>query len=231
MRYIGIDCSLNSTSICIESNSTNIRKYYLYINLDSKSITKLNKQFSVYLPNENIQILDNKTIINFLNEKYTFNFINRTKKKLPYNTKEQLDIIENNKIIDIVSNDLNIQHNDIIGIEGFSFGSSGKSFIDLIKFNQTLRLHLIKKLNDITQFNVFAPTTIKKIVGNGRFNKTQMLDTLLSSNHSNNTLLNHINLKDSNILFQGKNRKVRKPFDDIVDSFWIVKLLKNKYVC
>lgn len=100
-----------------------------------------------------------------------------------------------------------------IRIEGFSFGSKGNSFIDMISFNTFLKVKMIQKWGHVIK--VVSPKTIKKIfTGNGNASKCDMLRTFVLK--YNNSLVDEI--KNLGILKEGEF-KIPKPVDDLIDSF------------
>jgi hypothetical protein len=64
-------------------------------------------------------------------------------------------------------------------------------------------------------FNIYPPTTIKKFVGHGRYTKDDMVE----------------NFKNENVklAYQMKHNEIMatKPFDDLVDAYFICKKLKH----
>jgi hypothetical protein len=99
-----------------------------------------------------------------------------------------------------------------IRIEGFSFGSKGNSFIDLITFNTFLKVKLIQKFGHIIR--VVPPKTLKKAyTGNGNATKCDMLRTFMEK--SDCRLKKEI--EKMGIVKEGEFT-IPKPIDDLVDS-------------
>lgn len=230
MRLLGIDCSLNSTAICDWNDKKPTEyKYIIYGKYSDKEMEKLYQKFKL-LENVTIQFnqSNNKLEVSIKNESYIINQIDRDNIKNNYVLKEQTDLENNVNISNRIVKDLKLDFkNDevCIGLEGFSFASKGNTFIDLIKFNQSLRMSLYNFGIDIEKFNVYSPSTVKKFVGKGNYNKTQMCDNyILKKPHS---ILSKLVEFDETLVFQGAKRKVRKPFEDLVDAFWVNKKMYN----
>ena len=99
-----------------------------------------------------------------------------------------------------------------IRIEGFSFGSKGNSFIDMITFNTFLRVKLIQKFGHIIK--VISPKSIKKAyTGNGNASKCDMLRSFMEK--SDSKLKKEI--EKLNIVVEGEFN-ITKPLDDLVDA-------------
>ena len=110
---------------------------------------------------------------------------------------------------------------DFVGIEGFSYGSSGNSFIDIVGYGYAIRMSLIKKYGK-EKFSVFSPGNVKKTAGKGNANKELIMQFFMESTQKD--------LNDNEFwknLNSGKIDKSRKPVDDLVDSFYVQECTKN----
>ena len=97
-------------------------------------------------------------------------------------------------------------------IEGFSFGSKGNSFIDLIMFNTFLKAKIIRKWGHC--ITVVSPKSLKKMyTGNGNAGKCEMLRTYIEKSDS---------VFRDRLVQLGLNQegefKIPKPVDDLIDS-------------
>ena len=110
-----------------------------------------------------------------------------------------------------------------VALEGFSYGSKGNSFIDIIQYNTFLRKELIDKYS-IENLSVFQPSHVKKLAGKGNANKHYMAKAFQDD------VLNDKNLRSTKLWkwTQGKDFsiKIPKPIDDIIDAYFILKALK-----
>ena len=110
-----------------------------------------------------------------------------------------------------------------VALEGFSYGSTGNSFIDIIQYNTFLRSLL---LNAYRANNIYIvqPSHVKKLAGKGNANKHFMAkafqDDVLNDEHLRKTKLwNWCKDKDF-------SEKIPKPIDDMIDSYFIVNTIK-----
>lgn len=112
---------------------------------------------------------------------------------------------------------------DKIFMEGYSFGSKGNAFLDLVMFNSFLRLKLIQEFGQILQ--IVSPKSVKKhFCGNGNASKCDMIRHFLEQEQNSCTkqILKNI-VKD---IIQDKEKstfKIPKPIDDIVDAIAVIQ--------
>ena len=221
-NFIGIDASLKSTAISIYSN----KGEFLFN----------------YTTENNKYIKATANIINY----YQFEYLDNDN----YNLNEIARFHQYEIITDTIINDIlkHIDNNEksIISIEGYSYSSAVGPIIDLVTFSTILK----KKLFDFIKpqhFYILSPSTVKtqicKIVYNtfdkkrktyihpttlisgGKFEKRDMLITLLDSN---------IKTRIKDFLFENKDKllatkRISKPFDDLVDSILINNITMNKF--
>lgn len=110
-----------------------------------------------------------------------------------------------------------IEGNPQIYIEGFSFGSKGNSFIDLITFNTFLKVKMIQKWGHC--ISVISPKSLKKMyTGNGNAGKCDMLKTYIQNSSSpfRNKLV------EIGLDREGEFT-IPKPVDDLIDSIALVE--------
>ncbi len=216
MIDVGIDFSLNSPAVCIEDHNGK----YTFISFfnfggrlwDSK---KIPKAFQLHR-----DLSDNGTImaIPYNREVSSKDFLTRERQKL----NDGKNIAE--LIVNIIAT-LNGTQDARIGLEGFSYGSKGNSFIDIVQYNTFLRSMLLNAYG-AEKISVYQPSHVKKLAGKGNANKHYMIkafqDDVLGDKELRNTKL----WKWS----QGKDfsEKIPKPLDDLVDSYFIVKCLQQK---
>ena len=113
-----------------------------------------------------------------------------------------------------------IDDSDVVGIEGYSFGSKGQGLTSIHESTGLMKYKLWKR--DIL-FNVFAPKLIKKFASdNGNANKPKMLEA--ANKFFKIDLMKYYNIKAND-----------KVIYDIVDSIWICKYIydevkNNKFI-
>ncbi len=110
---------------------------------------------------------------------------------------------------------------DFVGIEGFSYGSSGNSFIDIVGYGYAIRMALVRKYG-AEKFSVFSPGNVKKTAGKGNANKEKIMEFFMES--TDQDLMNNEFWKN---LSQGVIDRIKKPVDDLVDSYYVQETAKN----
>lgn len=214
MVYVGIDFSLNSPGVCIRKPCGEY-KFITFFNYGNRIWGgKTPKSFQVHK-----ELIDNSIIDGVI---YT-----RTIDNKEFIEKERQKIIDADSISDLIVGvlslstfDGNTPIDDIkICLEGFSYGSKGNSFIDIILYNSILR----KKLKDMFGINniyIYQPSAVKKLAGKGNANKHYMIkafqENVLNDTHLVNTKLwNWIKDKDY-------SETIPKPIDDLIDAYFIL---------
>lgn len=115
-----------------------------------------------------------------------------------------------------------------VNLEGYSFNSRSSSFIDLITYQTVLRYLLF--VNQI-EFEIFSPMTIKKTAGKGNYSKTEMFLSFLREGETNEKLFNSVfyqNILEPTVLEKvQKKNSIAKPFEDLIDGFFVLKTIKK----
>ena len=139
MNIIGIDPSITSTGLCVNGKLFN----YSY---EDKAYTKKG-EFTKWFA-------DCESYMNF-----RFHYQARFNS---YIEEQVHKLIQHKKVVDSIMKDIynNIDLNEdtIVGIEGYSYGSSTSSIIDLVQFGTLIRSELIKLTTDII---IISPSTLK----------------------------------------------------------------------
>jgi hypothetical protein len=216
MINIGIDFSLNSPGSCIETADGQY-KFITFFNYGNRiwdeEGKKIPKAFSVHK-----ELIDDEAILGF---PYTRDVT--SKEFLP---RERQKLYDAGNISSLMINVFSTLFNDdkvSIGLEGFSYGSKGNSFIDIIQYNTFLRKELIDKYS-VEKLSIFQPSHVKKVAGKGNGNKHFMIKAFQDD------VLNDKNLRSTKLWKWCKGKdfsiKIPKPLDDLVDSYFIVQTLK-----
>jgi hypothetical protein len=211
MNLIGIDFSMTSTAVCIYTG-----KEYIY-NVISRDWNSKSKAKTWNLHN----ILTENKIINLHTWEY--------KKKDNYIDKESLKIPHaeylSNEIFSIIEPYI---MDSQIAIEGPSYNSIGNSFIDLLQYNTIFRTLFYKQYNG-KEMLVVPPTQVKKCIGKGNSNKTEIFLLYKEKEFENDILLQFIKSQPQNLFLEESAKKitVKKPMDDIIDSRLIIEYLKS----
>lgn len=111
---------------------------------------------------------------------------------------------------------LNDLKENIVGIamEGYSYGSKGSLLFNIAE-NTCLLKYKLRKLLPKIPLEIFTPGQIKKLAGKGNFKKMEMYEAFLKD-----TKFDLTKVIDSS--------PEGNPISDIVDSYWICKLLYSK---
>jgi len=213
---IGIDLSLNSTGVCVlRGNSINLVSVFKTDNNIEKIFSR-NDHFTLLGECKELKmILKNKEL----------------DKSKEYHIREREKIANfvslANEIKDAIIGSIADGDDVYIGMEGISFGSPGNSLIDISMLTGILRSEILKILgNDSGRFFVFSPTAIKKFAGKGNFKKIEMYDSLCSQTEVNSDFITLI--KEKKEMMVTKGGTVKKPTEDIIDSIWVARFLKNE---
>lgn len=220
-NYIGIDISINSTAIYIESN-----KGCKIISLNNK------KDNNIY-----IKELD-KIGVDFVH-------IDR-EKSTDYSKNEILKIKHFDKVSLIVLekclNYIDINEKTYCQIEGYSFSKNTSSILDIVSLSTLIRSYLLKNIKDI-DMTIISPSTLKleackmsydpidvgvkkpkyvymnnEGVSGGSFKKPHMYKALLDSKievYIKPFLIEYRHLTDRD--------KIPNPIEDIIDAIFACK--------
>ena len=104
-------------------------------------------------------------------------------------------------------------------LEGYSYGSSSAVFTKIAEVTGLLKYMLT--VNNI-KFTTVQPTTVKKLAGNGRYNKKQMFQAFLNNVLNDDELINTQFYKE----VKDKNSNV-KPIEDVIDSYFVKNCCDN----
>lgn len=198
---IGIDFSINSTAVAVKKDNGEIDLFSFVPNYKKGS-----KPFEIHDKFEGIIVTQS-----YVKPKKSTDSIEEQTNKL----------INADQLSGIIMSILDIYEDSVeeIRIEGFSYGSKGNSFIDLITYNTYLKVKLIQKYGHIIK--VIPPKTLKKLyTGNGNATKCDMLRFYISSANSR---LNE-ELKKLDIVRE-EEFKIPKPIDDIIDAIGLTSIL------
>lgn len=139
MNIIGIDPSITSTGLCVNGKLFN----YSY---EEKAYTKkgeLTKWF---------KDCDYYMIFRFHHQAKYNSYVEEQVHKLI----QQKKIVSN--IMTDIYNNIDLNDDTIVGIEGYSYSSSTSSIIDLVQFGTLIRSELVKLTTDII---IISPSTLK----------------------------------------------------------------------
>lgn len=212
MTYVTIDFSLNSPGICIYHNN----KYTFLSYLKPKSGTKKEQKLQ-----EDMAQLADVIFVEQPDFKNNFKYSSAELAKINRYIKTSTDIINQIKEITTGATDY------IFAFEGTSYGSKmgTNNMIDMAAGAAILKMKIIE---EFTPHNIetIAPSTIKKHAGKGNMAKLELWKKFL------------INVLEDSNLYQsqffsfcqneiGEVKKIPKPFDDLVDAYFLNHLVRS----
>jgi hypothetical protein len=197
---IGIDFSINSTAITIIKD----RSMHLFS----------------FVPNYRPELKGFKTHVEISDLVTITSYQKAANTKDPI--KDQAIKLKNaddlsNQIIETIAPYIDAQPD--IRIEGFSFGSKGNSFIDLVSYNTFLKVKLIQRWGHC--ISIVPPKSLKKLyTTNGNASKCDMVRNFI--NQSDSVFRNK--LVELNLNVEGEF-VIPKPVDDLIDSIALAEVL------
>jgi hypothetical protein len=169
-----------------------------------------------------------------------------------YSDGELIKLKDYDKITDVIisdiENNMDKSYGTRVGIEGYSFSSSAGDIIDLVTFSTLLR----KKIYDyITKdIIVFSPSTLKQEackltyppkdigkkkpklewrnnegISGGSFTKKEMYLSIIENDSLIDDWAKHLKFIKEEVL---QNKTIKKPYEDVNDSYLIYSILKSK---
>lgn len=207
MTTISVDFSINSTAICIEKE-TGIEWFSF--------VSNLNFDRKAYSIHKEINELSNVHVIGYDRNK---------PKDLDYTSEQNWKIRNADYLADLIFENIVHHVNEVpkVSFEGYSFGSKGNSFIDLITYNTFFKSKIVSELT--YDIEVYSPKAVKKYFnGNGNASKGMMVDTLGNLDIDDplvSYIKNMIGGSDYN------PDKVPKPIDDLTDAYAILQYSKR----
>lgn len=213
MIHIGIDFSLNSPAACVKQydNSYSFISFFNFGDRDWES-KKIPKAFNLHR-----ELSDNDTIIAIP--------YNRQLSSKDFQESQREKLIDGKSIAELIIGYLVMSYgtsNVKIALEGFSYGSVGNSFIDIVQYNTFLR-SLILDAYQPKNIYIAQPSYVKKIAGKGNANKHFMVNAFQKN------VLNDHELEKTKFWNWIKDKdfseKIPSPIHDLVDSYFIMKTL------
>jgi len=218
--YTGIDFSLNSPGTCTQDKKGNYTfiTFFNYGNrIWDEEGRRIPKAFSFHK-----ELMDAKTILGFP-------YYRQVKDK-DFLLREREKLTDGQNIADLISNILITLYgtdDHKIALEGFSYGSKGNSFIDIVQYNTFLRNEIVNSWG-VENISIYQPSHVKKLAGKGNANKHYMVKAFQDD------VLGDKNLRKTDLWkwTQGKDfsEKIPKPIDDLVDAYFILNANKCREI-
>ena len=218
MIYSGIDFSLNSPGTCTQDHKGKYTfiTFFNYGNrIWDEEGRKIPKSFSVHK-----ELMDDKAILGFP-------YYRQVKDK-DFLLREREKLTDGQNIADLISNILITLYgtkNHKIALEGFSYGSKGNSFIDIVQYNTFLRNEIVNGWG-VENISIYQPSHVKKLAGKGNANKHYMVKAFQDD------VFNDKDLRKTDLWKWTQDKdfteKIPKPIDDLVDAYFILNANKDK---
>ena len=204
MKFIGIDYSLNSPAICSYDEKSN-EYWFTSLSHNKKDCLDKKKISQGLIHHKNLFGLHGVDVM----------FYDRLGNSKDYITEQNNKIKDAVNVATLISTYL--EKNSVVGLEGFSYGSKGNSFIDIIFANAILREYIYSMKTSKWLLEgplVFTPSEIKKLAGKGNANKLLMYKYFLEKGPSDTEFYKYVKSLDI-------EENVPKPIDDLIDAYWI----------
>lgn len=209
LNVVTVDFSLNSPGICVWQSDT--EKYHFISYIKAGQGTKAEQKHQ-----EEISTFDDVTLINQPDWKLKVGDYSKNELAKVRRYMSMAD-----EIINIIINLTKTKQDYYIAFEGSSYGSKmgTNNIIDMAAGAAILKEQMISQL-DVKDLLTVAPTTIKKHAGKGNMNKAQLWWSFI------NNVTQDPALPDSSLYKYcqkeiGEVKKVPKPFDDLVDAWFL----------
>jgi hypothetical protein len=112
---------------------------------------------------------------------------------------------------------------DMIGMEGFSYGSKGNSGLDIAGYAYCLRKSIFEKYGS-SKMCIFSPGNVKKVAGKGNAGKDEIMNFFLSCEDED--------LRKNDFwkgIYEGEIQKA-KPVDDLVDAYYVQECTRRHFI-
>ena len=216
MNFITIDFSLNSPGICVFNSVAGEYHFISYIKPGTGTKAEQRMQ-------EEISNLEGVTLIKQPDFTKNSEYSNGEMLKIQRYDKMAMDIMG------LIAFSIDPKAPIIVAFEGSSYGSSSgtNNIIDMAAGAAILKLRIMEQFQPLS-IETVAPTSIKKHAGKGNMKKNELWDVFLDNK------LNDINIVDTEFFKYslnnvGKVSKIPKPFDDLVDAYFLNHYLATKF--
>ena len=218
MNFIAIDFSINSPGICTYNDETN--KFHFISYIKEGSGTKKEQKLQ-----EEISLLNDVTLIKQPDFSSSADFSSIELLKI-----RRFDTMSN-QIINLILNVCTDGSGFTIAFEGSSYGSKmgTNNLIDMAAGAAILKMKMLNVLRPVDILTI-APTTIKKFAGKGNWNKREVWNSFVENRNENESIETSEFFKFCDGLVDAEDKKVPKPFDDLVDAFFLCDLITGRNI-
>ena len=216
MNLVTVDFSLNSPGICIWQSDTNRYHFISYLKPNSGTKAEQRRQ-------EDIEQFPDVSLIHQPDWKASVGDYSKNEF-----AKIKRYITTADHIIALITGITQTKEDYHVAFEGSSYGSKmgTNNIIDMAAGAAILKEQMISKL-EVKNLLTVAPTTIKKHAGKGNMNKAALWMAFLNNVCESPELANSPLYKYC-VSEIGEVKKVPKPFDDLVDAWFLNHYLAAK---
>lgn len=199
MIIVGIDMSKNSPGVCVREDDK-----LSFLSFIRGAETKRNTGHFSTLRDKGVKIILNP----------------RSTKIKDYSELELWKIEDASKLAKTIVENLPDEV-DLVGIEGFSYGSKGNSGLDIAGYAYCLREELFEKYGK--KLCVFSPSNVKKQAGKGNAGKPEIKKFFLESQEQS-LVANPFwkSLYENEIVDE-------KPVDDLIDAYFVQECTRQYF--
>ena len=209
LNLVTVDFSLNSPGICIWQSDTNRYHFISYLKPGTGTKAEQRRQ-------EEIDTFSDVSLIDQPDWKASVGDYSKNEfaKIIRYKTTAD-------HLIKLITGITQTTEDYYIAFEGSSYGSKmgTNNIIDMAAGAAILKEQMIARL-DVKKLMTVAPTTIKKHAGKGNMNKAALWMAFLNNVCESPELANS-SLYKYCVSEIGEVKKVPKPFDDLVDAWFL----------
>jgi hypothetical protein len=216
MHFVAIDFSLNSPGICVYNGET--QKYTFISYLKAKTGTKKDQKIQEDFGQLSDSILKEQP--DFSNDG-AYSSVEFAKIRRYITTADD--------VLTMVADIIDPSDECVFAFEGTSFGSKQgtNNIIDMASGAAILKLRILESFN-VRKIETVAPSTIKKFAGKGNMNKGDLWKVFLA-NINDDLKLKAAPTHSFCVNEIGEVSKIPKPFDDLVDAYFLNAYLQSEY--
>lgn len=228
--FVGIDYSLNSPSICIRCEEIGFLFFKSYFNQGDDDYSSPNAkkkkcyQWHNALNDNESELVSATPYTRITEDEDGYVAEQQSKVEVAISLAEKIVSYILIKISELIDRYPYLNVEPIITIEGFSYGSQGLSYIDLIMYQSILRCKLAERFG-IDRILIVSPSHGKKLAGGGNFKKQQMMQAMYDNVLNDDLLENHPMRDIVRDCIDNHNedfiKDKIKPLDDLVDSYFL----------
>jgi hypothetical protein len=210
MIVVGIDMSKNSPGVCVREGDK--LTFLSFIRSDEDEVGKR-------MSKSRKRMMDHYEVLRKAGVKIVSNARSTNLKE--YSDLEVWKISDASLLAETIVSNLP-DNVDMVGMEGFSYGSKGNSGLDIAGYAYCVRKALFEKYG-ASKLCIFSPANVKKVAGKGNAGK----DDIMKFFHS----CEDPDLRNNEFWKGLTENKVTndKPVDDLVDAYYVQECTRRHF--